>query len=90
MKALHMRRQRLNPQDYRRLCAEVLTRDDWRCQSCGALQHLEVHHIRFRSGLGGDNRENLITLCTKCHGEVHQKGTMKKLVLGKHSYDDLD
>jgi 5-methylcytosine-specific restriction endonuclease McrA len=74
MKYFRIGRQRLNPQDYRRLCAEVLERDGWRCQHCGALEHLEVHHIQFRSRLGGDNRENLITLCTNCHAEIHRSG----------------
>jgi 5-methylcytosine-specific restriction endonuclease McrA len=72
MKALHLRRQRLTPVAYRHLRAEVLERDGWRCQHCGARQHLEIHHICFRSRLGGDNHENLITLCTNCHSEIHR------------------
>src|SRR5450755_1349613 len=35
---------RLDPQSYERLRQQVLRRDGWRCQSCGAMSSLEVHH----------------------------------------------
>jgi len=75
MKSFEVRRPRLQlrPAAYRRLCAEVLERDGWRCQYCGTSQHLEVHHICFRSQLGDDTGENLITLCAKCHHNLHQR-----------------
>ena len=63
--------QRLDPLSYENLREEVLRRDNWRCQSCGAMSNLEVHHKEFRSHLGEDSEENLITLCTGCHGRVH-------------------
>ena len=50
---------------------QVLRRDGWRCQSCGAMLKLEVHHKQFRSHSGHDSEENLITLCVCCHGEMH-------------------
>jgi hypothetical protein len=31
---------------------QVLRRDGWRCQSCGAMSNLEVHHKEFRSRSG--------------------------------------
>jgi 5-methylcytosine-specific restriction endonuclease McrA len=74
MKFLQARRLRLNPAAYRRLCAKILERDGWKCQYCGSSQHLEVHHICFRSRLGEDNQENLITICASCHNDVHQMG----------------
>jgi 5-methylcytosine-specific restriction endonuclease McrA len=40
---------------------QVLRRDGWRCQACGAMSNLEVHHKRFRSHSGHDSEENLIT-----------------------------
>ena len=49
----------------------VLRRDRWRCQSCGTMSNLEVHHKQFRSHSGHDSEENLITLCTQCHAGVH-------------------
>jgi 5-methylcytosine-specific restriction endonuclease McrA len=65
-------RLRLDPDSYRKLRAEVLERDGWRCQYCGSSDRLEVHHIRSRSLLGDDTNENLITLCVDCHGDIHR------------------
>jgi len=56
---------------YRALCQQVLKRDRWRCQQCGSSENLQVHHIRPRSKLGGDEDENLITLCSPCHRQIH-------------------
>jgi len=57
---------------YESLRHEVLRRDGWRCQSCGTMFNLEVHHKRFRSHGGPDSEENLITLCTQCHARIHR------------------
>jgi 5-methylcytosine-specific restriction endonuclease McrA len=65
------RRLRLDPGCYQSLRQRVLRRDGWRCQSCGAMRNLEVHHQEFRSRSGDDSEENLITLCTACHGAAH-------------------
>ena len=65
-------RLRLDLELYDRLQEEVLRRDGWRCQSCGARSNLEVHHKEFRSQGGGDSEENLITLCPGCHSRVHR------------------
>jgi 5-methylcytosine-specific restriction endonuclease McrA len=64
-------RPRLAPELYERLRQQVLRRDGWRCQSCGAMSNLEVHHKERRSQLGDDAEPNLITLCTACHAIVH-------------------
>jgi len=64
-------RLRLNPEEYGVLRNQVLKRDGWRCQECGAMKDLQVHHIRPRSRLGGDVMQNLITLCGRCHGKRH-------------------
>ncbi len=62
---------RLDPVSYESLRQQILRRDGWRCQSCGAMSNLEVHHREFRSDSGADSEENLITLCTTCHARVH-------------------
>ena len=67
------RRMRLEQDDYEKLRQEILLRDGWRCQSCGAMSGLEVHHQQFRSRQGSDCAENLITLCTECHEFVHNE-----------------
>ena len=64
-------RLRLDPVSYETLRQQILLRDGWRCQSCGAMSNLEIHHKRFRSHSGHDSEENLITLCTQCHTGVH-------------------
>jgi 5-methylcytosine-specific restriction endonuclease McrA len=65
-------RLRLNPEVYERLRKQVLRRDGWRCQSCGTMANLEVHHQEFRSHAGDDAEENLITLCSTCHASEHR------------------
>jgi len=62
---------RLDAESYEALRQEVLRRDGWRCQSCGTMSNLEVHHKQFRSHSGDDSEENLITLCARCHLVVH-------------------
>ncbi len=62
---------RLDLLAYESLRQEILRRDGWRCQSCGTMSNLEVHHREFRSHSGSDAEENLITLCALCHARVH-------------------
>jgi 5-methylcytosine-specific restriction endonuclease McrA len=66
-------RVRLDLSSYQRLCQEILRRDSFRCQSCGGMQNLQVHHKHFRSQSGEDCEENLITLCAACHRVVHER-----------------
>lgn len=66
---------RLDSVSYETLRQQVLRRDGWRCQSCGTMSNLEVHHTEFRSHVGEDSELNLITLCAKCHARAH--GTWK-------------
>lgn len=61
---------------------EVLRRDDYKCTICNWShkewnrsdpRHLELHHKKHHAK-GGDNTENnLITVCTVCHDEIHRK-----------------
>ena len=48
----------LDPLSYESLRQQILRRDGWRCQSCGAMSNLEVHHREFRSHSGSDSEEN--------------------------------
>ena len=64
-------RLRLDCELYDQLRNRVLRRDSWRCQSCGTMSNLEVHHKRFRSQSGDDSEPNLITLCNECHAAMH-------------------
>jgi len=67
-------RLRLDANNYRELHRHVLERDGWRCQVCGSMQHLQVHHRKLRSQAGGDDEQNLITLCSGCHAQIHTRG----------------
>ena len=53
----------------------ILARDHYSCQnkSCTKTdKHLHVHHKFFKSQGGTDRADNLITLCKKCHMDLHQ------------------
>jgi 5-methylcytosine-specific restriction endonuclease McrA len=67
-------RLRLDPLPYDSLRQQILRRDGWRCQSCGTMTNLEVHHKQFRSHSGADSEQNLITMCTACHATAHHRG----------------
>jgi 5-methylcytosine-specific restriction endonuclease McrA len=73
-----IRRLRLDTTNYRELQWQVLERDGWRCQACGSMQHLQVHHLKFRSHSGGDEEQNLITLCAQCHASAHASKRMSR------------
>jgi len=75
---------RLDRESYRMLCQQVLERDGWRCQGCGTSNDLQVHHTQPRSQLGSDVEENLITLCSACHRQVHLRAeTLARIEGGK-------
>jgi 5-methylcytosine-specific restriction endonuclease McrA len=65
-------RLRLDANSYHELHRRVLERDGWRCQVCGSMQHLQVHHLKLRSRSGADEEQNLITLCAECHERTHR------------------
>jgi len=62
---------RLDAEAYQTLRRQVLERDGWRCQLCGSMAGVEVHHIQRRSQVGADAEQNLITLCSACHRRAH-------------------
>jgi 5-methylcytosine-specific restriction endonuclease McrA len=62
---------------YAGLRREILARDNWRCQVCGCLRNLDVHHLKQRSSLGDDTEANLITLCRECHQVMHRSITQE-------------
>jgi 5-methylcytosine-specific restriction endonuclease McrA len=66
-------RLRLDRTSYETLRQAILQRDGWRCQSCGTMSNLEIHHKRFRSHSGDDCEENLITMCAACHTIAHHR-----------------
>jgi hypothetical protein len=63
--------------EWKWLRREVIIRDEYTCQDCGAKgaaegsAQLEVHHITPVSEGGTDDKENLVTLCESCHSDRH-------------------
>lgn len=53
--------------------ARALTRAGNRCQKCGSVWHLRVHHIdgRGMSGPRAVDLANLEVLCARCHRRHH-------------------
>ncbi len=59
---------------YYNVKAYVLDRDGYRCQSGRKVEHdkvLQVHHKVFRSQGGTDTPDNLVTICRRCHEDLH-------------------
>ena len=59
---------------------QVLRRDEYACRQCGWRhnmwnrsdpRHLEAHHVVAHRDGGGNTADNLTTVCTVCHDEVH-------------------
>jgi 5-methylcytosine-specific restriction endonuclease McrA len=67
-------RERLEGKEYQRLVKRVFERDRWTCRNpfCQRRRNLTPHHLKKRSQLGGDEMENLITLCVPCHDAVER------------------
>lgn len=51
--------------------AQIRQRDGERCSHDGRSSNLHVHHRVRRSQCGGNEPQNLITLCATCHRWVH-------------------
>lgn len=51
------------------------------CEYCGKYGAVQVHHIVSRGAGGGDEPDNLISLCSgppnDCHGRVHNGNILK-------------
>lgn len=60
----------------------ILRRDQYRCVLCAWShndwnrsdpRHLELHHKKEHARGGENTEDNLITLCTLCHDDIHKK-----------------
>jgi len=62
----------------------VLRRDDYHCTNSKCKwshelwnrsdpRHLELHHVKEHVRGGGNTEDNLITLCTVCHDDLHRR-----------------
>jgi hypothetical protein len=58
----------------------AMRRDDFKCKRCGTKDNISVHHIggivssKHVSEMGHkDKQNNLVTICEKCHDDIHQE-----------------
>ena len=66
----------------RGLYKRVLARDGYTCQNCGeAADH--AHHVVPISLGGRDLASNMISLCSDCHGKVHNRDLTRHAALTK-------
>jgi 5-methylcytosine-specific restriction endonuclease McrA len=64
---------RLEGKDYRNLILRVYKRDGYKCRHCSIREVLSPHHIIYRSAGGGDEMNNILTLCIPCHNAEHDE-----------------
>jgi len=57
------------------IAIEVFKRQGWRCNHCGEMRPLQIHHLVHRSQRGTHRLENLVALCAECHEKEHRNGT---------------
>lgn len=52
----------------------VLERDNNQCQACGTSgeNRLQLHHVEYRSRGGNHCELNLVTVCFRCHRDIHE------------------
>lgn len=63
-----------------------------RCERCGSTINLHPHHIIPRSAGGGDEDDNLLTLCFRCHvGDdgIHLKKWEITEIVDVSKYEEL-
>jgi 5-methylcytosine-specific restriction endonuclease McrA len=51
---------------------------------CGNIAD-DLHHINYRSHLGGDEVDNIIALCRNCHNLAHNGSISKDKLRDKHN-----
>ena len=50
---------------------KAVERAKWRCENCGGIGRLQVHHLVPRSVGGSHHLRNLVVLCSECHRWRH-------------------
>lgn len=57
-----------------------LQRDSLTCQQCGTKRHLEVHHWEPYRFSFDNSLDNLVTLCSTCHRELHKQYVLEGFI----------
>lgn len=62
----------LKSEHWQNVRAKRLKIDNHRCYLCGRAKALNVHHLRYDNLGNEDVKEDLVTLCYKCHQMLHK------------------
>lgn len=63
----------MQSEEWDRIRRERLRVDGYTCQGCGCTNEpLDVHHITYED-FGHERINNLLSLCRRCHDEIHGK-----------------
>lgn len=84
--------QQLDDTRWRLKAENIRIRDKHKCRLCGAkTTQLDVHHIRYVYGREAWDYDDsdLVTLCHKCHEELHVCQDFEKLAPGGYFYHKL-
>ena len=70
----------------------ILQRDNFKCVSCGLKDYLEVHHKYYIWGRNVWEYDNevLVTLCSKCHKNIHLFDTIEWKMCEDGYYKDIE
>lgn len=63
----------------------ILARDRYRCVKCGGIGVLHVHHLKYSGTYPWEAKDkDLITLCKRCHEDIHKIKNGRKSVKLKY------
>ncbi|WPV65945.1 group II intron reverse transcriptase [Chitinophaga sp. LS1] len=65
-------------ESWRVIKAELKAARGARCEICGSLSNLDLHHIKAKKTGGKDTKENAQLLCESCHIKTPTYGRQKK------------
>jgi hypothetical protein len=51
------------------------------CSRCNRTEHIEKHHIKFRSRGGTNDTNNLMFLCKDCHDLLHSEASLNEYLI---------
>ena len=73
---------------------QIMQRDNFQCQVCGDKKStLNVHHVEYGKTPWDVDDKGLITLCDKCHNEIHSVGSIEIIdggILSPYDFIQLD
>lgn len=75
----------LSKQEYYWQALEIFESQEWRCDKCGRIKPLQLHHKTKRSHGRDDSKENLCGLCSDCHRKADEY--YDKVRIGAKSHD---